>query len=94
MMPEISRERGAIQFMVGEACPGEAPGVAATPGRSEPCFACLSSRFVFLRRPIFLPNKISCKDNKPAARLFGQSVRLSEASAMQRALIRARRDAA
>jgi hypothetical protein len=25
---------------------------------------------VFLRRPIFLPNKISCKDKKPTARLF------------------------
>ena len=25
---------------------------------------------VFLRRPIFLPNKISCKDMKPTPRLF------------------------
>jgi hypothetical protein len=27
----------------------------------------------FLRRPIFLPNKNSCKDNKPTARLLGQT---------------------
>jgi hypothetical protein len=30
--------------------------------------------FGFLGRPIFLPNKISCKNKKPTARLFGQSV--------------------
>jgi hypothetical protein len=69
MTPEISRE-GSIQFIVGEACPGEAAEAAATPGRSEPCFACRTSRFEFFETPIFLPNKISCKDNKPTARLF------------------------
>jgi hypothetical protein len=61
--------KGAIQFIVGEACRGEAAGAAATPGRSEPCFAYRTSRFCFLRRPIFLPNKISCKDKKTTARL-------------------------
>jgi hypothetical protein len=28
--------------------------------------------FGFLRGAIFLPNKISCKDNKPTVRLFEQ----------------------
>jgi hypothetical protein len=67
--PEILRE-GAIQIIVAEAGSGEAGGAAATPGRSEPCFACRTSRFGFLRRPIFLPNKTSCKDKKPTPRLF------------------------
>ena len=61
--PEILRRKGAIQIIVAEAGSGEAGGAAATPGRSEPCFACRISRFDFFETPIFLPNKISCKDN-------------------------------
>jgi hypothetical protein len=64
MKPEILRERDD-QIMVAEAGSGEAGGAAATPGRSEPCFACRTSRFAFFETSIFLPNKISCKDNMP-----------------------------
>jgi hypothetical protein len=53
----------AIQIIVAEAGSGEVGGAAATSGRSEPCFACRTSRFDFFETPIFLPNKISCKDN-------------------------------
>jgi hypothetical protein len=54
MTSEISR-REAIQLIVGGAYLSDAAGAAATPGRSEPCFACLASRFSF-KTPIFLPN--------------------------------------
>ena len=78
MTPEILREggdqkilrEGGDQTIVAEAGSGEAVGAAATPGRSEPCFACRTSRFDFFETLIFLPNKISCKDNKPTTRLF------------------------
>jgi hypothetical protein len=35
--------------MVGEACSREAAKAAATPGRSEPCLACRTSRFWFFK---------------------------------------------
>jgi hypothetical protein len=59
MTPEILREGVTI---VAEAGSGEAVCAAATPGRSEPRFACRTSRFYFFETPIFLPKKISCKD--------------------------------
>jgi hypothetical protein len=62
MTPEILRE-GGDQIIVVEAGSGEAGDAAATSGRSEPCFAYKTSRFDFFERPIFLPNKISRKDN-------------------------------
>jgi hypothetical protein len=70
MTPEILRE-GTIAIIVAEVGSGEAGGAAATSGRSEPCFACRTSRFDFLETPIFLPNKISCKDNMPLQKCIG-----------------------
>jgi hypothetical protein len=43
------RARGAIWFIVGEACSSKAAEAAATPGRSESCFACRTSRFCFFK---------------------------------------------
>jgi hypothetical protein len=60
-----------MQIIVAEAGSREAGGAAATPGRSEPCFACRTSRFDFFETPIFLPNKISCKDNNRPRVRFG-----------------------
>src|SRR3984957_5918400 len=44
--PEILREV-TIQIIVAEAGSADAGGVVATSGRSEPCFACRTSRFNF-----------------------------------------------
>jgi len=67
MTPEILRE-GGDQIIVVQAGSGEAGDAAATSGRSEPCFACRTSRFDFFERPIFLPNKISRKGKADRSR--------------------------
>jgi hypothetical protein len=68
MTPEILREGVTI---VAEAGSGEAVCAAATPGRSEPRFACRTSRFYFFETPIFLPKKISCKGQNRLRVCFG-----------------------
>jgi hypothetical protein len=69
MTPEILRE-GAIQIIVAEAGSGEAGVAAATPGRSEPCFACRTSRFGLFETADLPPEQDFLQGHETDPRLF------------------------
>jgi hypothetical protein len=80
--------------MVGEACSNEAAEAAATPGRSESCFACRTSRFWFFKTAD-LPPEQDFPQGQETDRCVGSGKALDrqKPARSQPALIRMRREA-